>query len=40
LRVEPLSDLLWHDLVTAVRGRDGNAAADRVLAERDIQLAA
>jgi DNA-binding SARP family transcriptional activator len=40
LRVEPLSDVLWHDLVTAVRGRDGNAAADRVLAERDTQLAA
>ncbi|MBI1759422.1 MAG: LysM peptidoglycan-binding domain-containing protein [Actinobacteria bacterium] len=40
LRVEPLSDLLWHDLVTAVRGRDGDTAAERVLAERATQLAA
>jgi hypothetical protein len=34
LRVEPASGLLWDDLVTGVRERDGEAAASRVLADR------
>jgi hypothetical protein len=34
LRVEPVSELLWDDLVAAVRERDGAAAAQRVLEEK------
>ena len=34
LRVEPAAGLLWDDLVEAVRERDGEAAATRMLAEK------
>ena len=38
LRIEPASGQLWEDLVAAVRDRDGEAGAARVLAERDAAL--
>jgi len=38
LRVEPQSGQLWEDLVAAVRERDGEAGAARVLAERATAL--
>ncbi len=38
LRVEPASGLLWDDLAEAVRERDGDAAATRVLTERAESL--
>ena len=38
LRVEPGSGLLWEDLVAAVRQRDGEAAAQRILADRATAL--
>ena len=34
LRAEPVAEALWHDLATAVRVRDGDAAADALLASR------
>jgi hypothetical protein len=34
LRVEPASGLLWDDLVQAIRERDGEAAANRTLADK------
>jgi hypothetical protein len=34
LRVEPLTELLWDDLVAAVRERDGASAAQRILEEK------
>jgi hypothetical protein len=34
LRVEPLSEMLWDDLVAAVRERDGASAAERILTEK------
>jgi nucleoid-associated protein YgaU len=40
LRVEPLSELLWDDLVTAVRNRDGDTAAERAAAEKAAALTA
>ncbi len=40
LRVEPLSELLWDDLVTAVRNRDGDTAAEVAAAEKAAALAA
>ena len=38
LRVEPAAEVLWDDLVAAVRERDGGPAADRVLAEKAAVL--
>lgn len=40
LRVEPLSEQLWEDLLGAVRARDGEAGAARVLEEREAALGA
>jgi hypothetical protein len=40
LRVEPVSELLWDDLVTAVRHRDGDTAAERTTAEKAAALSA
>jgi len=40
LRVEPLSELLWDDLVIAVRNRDGDRAAEHAAAEKAAALAA
>jgi hypothetical protein len=34
LRVEPLSELLWDDLVAAVRERDGASAVQRILEQK------
>jgi hypothetical protein len=39
LRVEPVADVLWDDLATAIRERDGEAAAERILQERAAALA-
>jgi hypothetical protein len=40
LRVEPLSELLWDDLVVAIRNRDGERAAEQAAAEKAAALAA
>jgi hypothetical protein len=40
LRVEPLSELLWDDLLLAVRNRDGEHAAQATAAEKAAALAA
>ena len=38
LRVEPASGVLWDDLVRAIRERDGEAAANRALADRAVAI--
>jgi LysM domain len=38
LHVEPICELLWDDLIVAVRERDGAPAADRIAAEREATL--
>ena len=38
LRVEPASGVLWDDLVRAIRERDGEAAANRALADKAVAI--
>jgi hypothetical protein len=38
LQIEPQSELLWDDLIATVRERDGLAAAQRILADKDAAI--